>query len=304
MVHSEFDCVLTPPPPNVCVIFVFKAPISDIRDAGEFLPLAVEMREGTSSPSCSRGVQGLPRKNFRKMDANGAFWAHFWPIARWTLPHIEPKSGGFYPLAVRMGVSGSPRDNFWKKRICKWCLMSPFCRLLVNIFSNFATTPRMYNVRDEGVFSPLNIYRERIISSLKGGGSSPVGFFFVKRMQMMHSESIPSRLVLVFSWIFTFFVMKAPMWRVCDSGVFPRYTGDYTRGAFFSSPEPKAQVNYCHSAPSVVRPSVNFHIFNFSSRTAWWILMKLGRDELLMVPYKCFVFQTDPPRGGSRAGQK
>ena len=24
----------------------------------------------------------------------------------------------------------------------------------------------------------------------------------------------------------------------------------------FSSPEPKAQVSYCHSAPSVVRPSV------------------------------------------------
>ena len=36
----------------------------------------------------------------------------------------------------------------------------------------------------------------------------------------------------------------------------------------------KAQVSYCHSAPSVVRPSsvrpsgVNFHIFNFSSETA------------------------------------
>ena len=48
----------------------------------------------------------------------------------------------------------------------------------------------------------------------------------------------------------------------------------------FSSPEPKAHVSYCHSAPSVVRPSVrpssvvrpsssvNFHIFNFFSRTA------------------------------------
>ena len=58
----------------------------------------------------------------------------------------------------------------------------------------------------------------------------------------------------------------------------------------FSSPEPKAQVSYCHSAPSVVRPSVNFHIFNFFSRTAWWILMKLGRDKVLMVPYKCCCF--------------
>ena len=45
------------------------------------------------------------------------------------------------------------------------------------------------------------------------------------------------------------------------------------------------------------------HIFNFFSRTAGWILMKLGRDEVLMVPYKCVVvFRPDPPRGGSRAG--
>ena len=43
MVHSESifaDCVLIPPP-FLCVILVFKAPISDIRDAGEVLPLAV-----------------------------------------------------------------------------------------------------------------------------------------------------------------------------------------------------------------------------------------------------------------------
>ena len=43
---------------------------------------------------------------------------------------------------------------------------------------------------------------------------------------------------------------------------------------FISSPEPKARVSYCHSAPSVVCPSVrrrssvNFLIFNFFSRTA------------------------------------
>ena len=45
----------------------------------------------------------------------------------------------------------------------------------------------------------------------------------------------------------------------------------------FSSPEPKARVSYCYSAPSVVCPSVvrrrpsssvNFHIFDFFSRTA------------------------------------
>ena len=87
----------------------------------------------------------------------------------------------------------------------------------------------------------------------------------------------------------------------------------------FSSPEPKAQVSYCHSAPSVVRPSVvrpsvrrpssvrpsvNFHIFNFFSRTAWWILMKLGRDEVLMVPYKCCCFSDRSAQGRIQGGAK
>ena len=73
---------------------------------------------------------------------------------------------------------------------------------------------------------------------------------------------------------------------------------------FFSSPEPKAQVSYCHSAPSVVRPSVNFHIFNFFSRTAWWILMKLGRDEVLMIPYKCCCFSDRSAKGRIQGGAK
>ena len=34
--------------------------------------------------------------------------------------------------------------------------------------------------------------------------------------------------------------------------------------SFFSSPEPKARVSYCHSAPSVVRPSVR-KLFTFST---------------------------------------
>ena len=79
----------------------------------------------------------------------------------------------------------------------------------------------------------------------------------------------------------------------------------------FSSPEPKAQVSYCHSAPSVVRPSVvvcrpsvNFHIFIFFSRTAWWILMKLGRDEVLMVPYKCCCFSARSAQGRIQGGAK
>ena len=73
---------------------------------------------------------------------------------------------------------------------------------------------------------------------------------------------------------------------------------------FFSSPEPKAQVSYCHSAPSVVRPSVNFHIFNFFSRTAWWILMKLGRVEVLMVLYKCCCFSAGSAQGQIQGGAK
>ena len=74
--------------------------------------------------------------------------------------------------------------------------------------------------------------------------------------------------------------------------------------SIFSSPEPKAQVSYCHSAPSVVRPSVNFHIFDFFSRTTWWILMKLGRDEVLMVPYKCCCFSARSAQGRIQGGAK
>ena len=67
--------------------------------------------------------------------------------------------------------------------------------------------------------------------------------------------------------------------------------------------------------PSSVRPSVcrrrpsssssvNFHIFNFFSRTAWWILMKLGRNEVLMVPYKCCCFSARSPQGRIQGGAK
>ena len=65
--------------------------------------------------------------------------------------------------------------------------------------------------------------------------------------------------------------------------------------------------------PSSVRPSVvvvrplTFHIFDFSCRTAWLILIKLGRYEVLMVPYKCCCFfgqirpGADPGRGKNRS---
>ena len=66
----------------------------------------------------------------------------------------------------------------------------------------------------------------------------------------------------------------------------------------FSSPEPKVQVSYCHSAPSVVRPSVrpssvNFHIFNFFSETAERNSTKLDRMHDLNVLYQVCVFRAD-----------
>ena len=73
--------------------------------------------------------------------------------------------------------------------------------------------------------------------------------------------------------------------------------------AVFSSPEPKAQVSYCHSAPSVVRPSVrpssvrrpsvNFHIFDFSSETAERNSTKLDRKQDLNALYQVCVFRAD-----------
>ena len=54
------------------------------------------------------------------------------------------------------------------------------------------------------------------------------------------------------------------------------------------------------------RPSsvVNFHIFDFFSRTAWWILMKLGMYEVLMVPYKCCCFSARSALGWNQSGAK
>ena len=66
----------------------------------------------------------------------------------------------------------------------------------------------------------------------------------------------------------------------------------------FSSPEPKAQVSYCHSAPSVIhlsvrRPSINFHIFHFSSETAERNSTKLDRKQDLNALYHVCVFRAD-----------
>ena len=57
-------------------------------------------------------------------------------------------------------------------------------------------------------------------------------------------------------------------------------------------------MSYCHSAPSVVRPSVrpsgvNFHIFDFSSETAERNSTKLDRKQDLNALYQVCVFWAD-----------
>ena len=58
------------------------------------------------------------------------------------------------------------------------------------------------------------------------------------------------------------------------------------------------------SSVVVRRRPLIFHIFDFFSRTAWWILMKLGRDEVLMVPYKCCCFSARSTQGRIQGGAK
>ena len=61
----------------------------------------------------------------------------------------------------------------------------------------------------------------------------------------------------------------------------------------FSAPETKAQVHYCDHALSVVRPSLTFHIFNFSSETTERNSTKLHRKQDLNVLYQVCVFRVD-----------
>ena len=68
--------------------------------------------------------------------------------------------------------------------------------------------------------------------------------------------------------------------------------------ALFSAPEPKAQVHYCDHAlsvvrPSVVRPSLTLHIFNFFSETSERNSTKLDRKQDLNVLYQVCVFRAD-----------
>ena len=68
--------------------------------------------------------------------------------------------------------------------------------------------------------------------------------------------------------------------------------------SFFSAPEPKAHVHFCDHAlsvvrPSVVRPSLTFHIFDFSSETAERNSTKLDRKQDVNVLYQVCVFRVD-----------
>ena len=70
------------------------------------------------------------------------------------------------------------------------------------------------------------------------------------------------------------------------------------RRSLFSAPEPKAQVHYCDHAlsvvrPSVVRPSLTFHIFNFSFETTERNSTKLDRKQDLNVLYQVCVFRVN-----------
>ena len=89
---------------------------------------------------------------------------------------------------------------------------------------------------------------------------------------------------------------------------------DFIRSGFLAHLSRRLKwANVIAHRPSSVRPSVrpssslssvNFHIFNFFSRTAWWILMKLGRDEVLMVSYKCCCFSARSAQGRIQGGAK
>ena len=69
----------------------------------------------------------------------------------------------------------------------------------------------------------------------------------------------------------------------------------------FSFLKQKARVRYCHSASSVCCPSVRKP---FAFQLLQNRFMKLGRDEVLMVPYKCCYLSARSGQGRIQDGAK